>query len=74
MLKCDNIFLVDGVDGNILVDNLEDGVSLSEFIVNKLVEGMGSDVGIGVVLDDFIFIEENMVGFYLIWEVLVLSN
>ncbi|PTU02086.1 poly(beta-D-mannuronate) lyase, partial [Pseudomonas sp. HMWF031] len=74
MPKRDNTSLVDGVDGNILADNSEDGASLSEPTANKLVEGTGSDAGIGAALDDLIFIEENMVGPYSTWEAPALSN
>ena len=74
MPKRDNTSLVDGVDGNILADNSEDGASLSEPTANKLVEGTGSDAGIGAALDDLIFIEENMVGPYSTWEAPAQSN
>ena len=74
MPKRDNTSLVDGVDGNILADNSEDGASLSEPTANMLVEGTGSDAGIGAALDDLIFIEENMVGPYSTWEAPAQSN
>ncbi len=68
MPKRDNTALVDGVDGNILADTTEDGASLSEPTANNLVEGTGSDAGIGAALNDLTFIEEDMVGPYSTWE------
>ncbi len=62
MPKRDNTALVDGVDGNILADGTEDGASLSTPDANNMVEGIGTDAGIGAALSDLIFIEESMVG------------
>jgi poly(beta-D-mannuronate) lyase len=58
----DNVSIVDGVDGNILLDGTQDGATLTAPDANLLVEGAGSDAGIGAQLSNLIFLEEDMVG------------
>jgi len=54
--------LVTGVNGNIFVDGLEDGATLTAPNADGLVEGTGPDAGIGADIDSLDFITEDMVG------------
>lgn len=60
--KRDATSLTDGADGNILMDNTENGASLTAADANLLVEGTGADAGIGAAIADLTYIEESMVG------------